>query len=193
MPRKYVNAVIMGRKTWDSIPLKFRHLKGRINVVVSRQSEGEVEIIEGETLIRAGSIEEGMKRLQHGDWACKIEDQATSAQSKLNNTALGRVFVIGGAQIYQSALKMDCCERVLWTKIEREWMCDVWFPKGVLDQEGRTNGWEKKEGRELDEWCGEKGLGERKEEDGVGFTIEMWERNRIDTGAESRAENSDAG
>lgn len=195
VPRSYLNAVIMGHKTWDSIPLKFRPLKGRINVVVSRQSEGGVEIINGDILIRAGSIEEGIKRLQHEDWACKIEDQAQaiSAQDKPNIAALGRVFVIGGAQIYQSALRMDCCERILWTQIEREWMCDVWFPKGVFEQEGRTNVWERKGRQELDEWCGEKGVGERKEEDGVGYTIEMWERNRIDTGVESRAENSDAG
>lgn len=38
-PDRGVNAVVMGRKSWESIPPKFRPLKNRLNVVVSRQPE----------------------------------------------------------------------------------------------------------------------------------------------------------
>ena len=34
-----MNAVIMGRKTWESIPLKFRPLKNRFNVILSQQAD----------------------------------------------------------------------------------------------------------------------------------------------------------
>ena len=38
------NAVLMGRKTWESIPTKFRPLPNRFNVIVTRQEEYKVQV-----------------------------------------------------------------------------------------------------------------------------------------------------
>ena len=68
--------VIMGRKTWDSLPPRFRPLPGRQNIVVTRQADWQAEGAQ-----RAGSLPEAM---------------ALCAGAP-------DVWVIGGAQIYQQA------------------------------------------------------------------------------------------
>lgn len=105
---------------------------------------------------------------------------------------LGRVFVIGGAEIYTRALELDCCERILWTRLRAEWECDVFFPRGVLPVEGEGEGgggggggeagrlgrWVRTSTEEMERWVGEGGVGGVRREGGVEYEVCMFERER---------------
>lgn len=71
------HTVVMGRKTWESIPIKFRPLPNRKNIVLSRDSEYDA------TGAEVWSIDEFLSSYLH--------DEET-------------VFVIGGAEIYEKFL-----------------------------------------------------------------------------------------
>lgn len=102
------NAVIMGRKTWESIPSQHRPLTGRFNIVVSSSSIGQ-------GVITVNSFEEALK--------------AANAFSNIE-----RVFVIGGQRIYEEALQCDCIENVYLTRVHSNFDCDVWFPPLLQDK-----------------------------------------------------------
>ena len=91
--------VIMGRKTWDSLPPKFRPLTGRLNVVVTRQPHWQANGAEV-----AHSIEQ----------ACCLCPQDSTA------------FVIGGAEIYAKALPLACAAVV--TEIDAVFEGDAFAP-----------------------------------------------------------------
>ena len=91
--------VIMGRKTWESLPESFRPLPGRHNIVVSRDPAYPAS---GATL--AGSLEDAVR-------------QAGDAME---------VFVIGGAALYRQALPL--ADRLYLTEIEQDFAGDVFFP-----------------------------------------------------------------
>lgn len=75
------NAVIMGRKTWESIPLEFRPLPGRLNVVLTRS--GSFDIATAENVVICGSMTSALELLAASPYCLSIE----------------KVFVIGGGQI----------------------------------------------------------------------------------------------
>ncbi len=91
--------VIMGRKTWESLPPRFRPLPGRRNVVLTRQAGWRAEGAEV-----AGSID-AARRLLAG---------------------VPRAFVIGGAEIY--ALALPFAEALELTEIDADLAGDVCFP-----------------------------------------------------------------
>lgn len=132
------NAVIMGRKTWESIPPRFRPLKDRVNVVVSRTlakipgipptstAAGEQADDPATTPIAASSLPEALEKLG------LLQKRGV----------LGRVFVIGGAQLYDAALRLEEARYVLLTRVWREYDCDTVFPVDVVGPEGKGgSGW----------------------------------------------------
>lgn len=93
-------AVIMGRKTWDSLPPRFRPLPGRTNIVVTRQIDWQADGAQ-----RAASLPDAL---------------ALCEPSPMS-------WVIGGAQIYAQALPLADCVEV--TEIAQDFDGDAYAPE----------------------------------------------------------------
>ncbi|CEF62087.1 Dihydrofolate reductase [Strongyloides ratti] len=103
------NAVIMGRKCWESIPEKYRPLRKRLNIVLSRTMEPKDE----KNLIITDNFDALINRL--------------STDEKLH-VDLENVFVIGGSDIYNLALSSKYLSKLIVTVIENDFGCDVFAP-----------------------------------------------------------------
>lgn len=99
------NAVLMGRKTWDSLPPRFRPLPGRLNGVLSRQ------------------LHPGVFHGSHQVWpSLPAALDALSADPTIK-----QVFVAGGGEIFAEALLRPDCDRVFLTDIDAEYPCDTFL------------------------------------------------------------------
>lgn len=103
------NAVIMGRKTWDSLPARWRPLPSRKNVVLSRAQSLPLPA----SVLQYSSLGQALDALEAGPEAARIES----------------VFVVGGGMIYREAILMAECERIIYTRIHGEFVCDTFFPE----------------------------------------------------------------
>lgn len=91
--------VIMGRKTWDSLPERFRPLPGRRNIVITRNEA----------------------------WRARGAESAASLDEALRHTqGSAKVFVMGGADIY--ALALPSAAGLVLTEISADIEGDVHFP-----------------------------------------------------------------
>ncbi|MCE2908147.1 MAG: dihydrofolate reductase [Burkholderiaceae bacterium] len=91
--------VVMGRKTWESLPARFRPLPGRRNIVVTRQP---------------GYAAEGAETAAGLDAALALAQGAP------------RVFVIGGGELYAQALPH--ARELVLTEVQAALEGDVRFP-----------------------------------------------------------------
>jgi dihydrofolate reductase len=103
------NAVIMGRRTWDSVPAKFRPLPGRLNVVVSRQADTLELGAAADAAIAAPSFAEALA--------------AARARADIDG-----LFVLGGGEIFRLAFADARCRDVYLTRIEASFDCDTFLP-----------------------------------------------------------------
>ena len=103
-----VNAVIMGRKTWDSLPAKFKPLPQRLNIVITHNHG--LSFPDG--VLKAESLSKALDLLSQPQWKQKIES----------------LFVIGGAQLYQAAIEDPGCRKIFLTQIQSRFQCDTFFP-----------------------------------------------------------------
>ena len=102
------NAVVMGRKTWDSLQARFRPLPERLNVVVTRNPTLELP---------AGVL-----------CASGLEAALDELGERARTGGVGHVFVIGGAEIFAQALGRPECRRVHLTRVHGRFACDARFP-----------------------------------------------------------------
>jgi len=106
------NVVIMGRKTWESIPEKFRPLSNRINIIISSKLELKVP----ECVFKAKDFKSMV------DICKKLE--------KENKT--DKFFIIGGSSVYKEAMENGVVDRIFLTKVLKEFECDAFFPIDLL-------------------------------------------------------------
>jgi dihydrofolate reductase len=106
--------VVMGRKTWDSLPARFRPLPGRRNVVVSRNVDFVAPGAEVATSLPAALM--------------RVQDAP-------------RVALIGGAQLYAQALPL--VTEMLLTEVDADLAGDTFFPawdRSAFDETERRGG-----------------------------------------------------
>nr|AGU68109.1 dihydrofolate reductase [Angomonas desouzai] len=128
------NAVVMGRNTWESIPVHFRPLKDRLNVVLSRTQTKEQLLAslpeekrdaaaESLVVINEGGLKAALHLLAQPPYIYNVET----------------VHCIGGSQVYQEAMESPCVEKLSTVYLTRVYAsfpaCTCFFPFAIEEDQ----------------------------------------------------------
>ena len=106
------NIVVMGRKTWTSIPSKFRPLKNRVNLVLSNSNYT--------------SIKKELKDTEHSVHKNMVE--LIQKLGSIDTSQIETVYIIGGETLYTRFLEL--ADEILITHIyDKKDSPDTFFPK----------------------------------------------------------------
>src|SRR5687767_4653834 len=99
----YGHHVLMGRKSYESIPEQFRPLKGRVNIIVTRQQQFTAE-------------------------GCKIVSSAEEGIQFAKDNGEDELMILGGGEIYKQALSKT--DKVYLTRVYHSFEeADTFFPE----------------------------------------------------------------
>ncbi|XP_068752605.1 dihydrofolate reductase-like [Montipora capricornis] len=103
------NAVLLGRKTWESVDSSERRpLPGRLNIVISRT----LQVPPSGAHHVCDSVWSAVKMLSADPFTRTVEG----------------IFVLGGTEVYREAIQSSYCHRIYLTEIYKEFHADAFFP-----------------------------------------------------------------
>lgn len=100
------NAVIMGRRTWNSIPEKYKPFKNRKNFILSRW------------------YEDGTSN-ENGVYEFSSFDSCLQAASKMQD--IEEIFIIWWSQLYNESIQHPRLKKAYITRIYSKFHCDIFF------------------------------------------------------------------
>ncbi|ODV95924.1 hypothetical protein PACTADRAFT_2230 [Pachysolen tannophilus NRRL Y-2460] len=174
------NVVIMGRKTWESIPVKFRPLPDRINVILTRNKQALTETLKDELL---------KHNINSNERKILISDSLTNGIKEvtdLYNDKIERIFIIGGGELYNSVLEKNLVDQILLTEVyckDKDQIIEMdtflnSFSKAKEDKIGSNSfQWEKSS---IENYLNErniKGFNVNNEENGFEYTFTLYNKN----------------
>jgi dihydrofolate reductase len=109
------NVCIMGRKTWESLPNKFRPLPDRVNIVISKTYHADPD-----------KFMKSFGNKPENTFTVKDTEEAVLAYE--NMFADKECYIIGGSQVYNECFEKDLVDRMIITHINGKYDGDVKFP-----------------------------------------------------------------
>ena len=114
-----MNAVIMGRKTWNSIPKEHRPLTNRLNIIITSSKLSEIEPTEEcNNIITATSLNN----------AIDLIINTSTLYNKIES-----IMVIGGVQLFEVSILHPWFSKLYLTIVETEFECDTYLTSKTIE------------------------------------------------------------
>ena len=127
---EFINMVVMGRKTWESIPEKYKPLPKRLNVILTKDEPNKISHY-GHELVRVISNFEQIfeESILNGNGNGNGNTPENKEKDKdIKPLKINQIFIIGGTNVYQQAILSPYCRFVYITEIYKDFKCDTFFP-----------------------------------------------------------------